>query len=302
MMVFEQVFSYGFGCRALLAAVMVGFLNGYMGGYVVMRRASLFAGGLSHTLFPGIALGALIAGLNPVSALIGATIMALVAGLGATGISATSRVDRDAALAIIFTAAFGAGLIILQHLPVFVNIEDYLFGNILAVSDFDLWFMFVAGALTLSILILLQRPMLLFIFSEEMAAAQNVPVVGIGLLQAGLLVLTMITSLQAVGAILALGLLVAPATIMYLFFDSPRSILWGGGVLGSVAAATSVFISYAANIQTGPCVVVVLGVLFLLGFVCSPKYGLLSKWLKRWHITAKHVERGAKEQAVTDSG
>ena len=300
MMLFEQVFSYGFGCRALLAAVMVGFLNGYMGGYVVMRRASLFAGGLSHTLFPGIALGALIAGLNPVSALIGATIMALVAGLGATSIAATSRVDRDAALAIFFTAAFGAGLIILQHLPVYVDIENYLFGNILAVSDFDLWFMFIAGALTLSILILLQRPMLIFIFSEEMAAAQKVPVVSIGLLQAGLLVLTMITSLQAVGAILALGLLVAPATIMYLFVDSPRAILWGGAGLGSLAAVTSVFISYAVDIQTGPCVVVVLGLIFLLAYICSPKYGLLSKCMKHWHITAKHAESGVSEPDVKD--
>ncbi len=280
----EPVFSYGFGQRAVLAAAMIGFVNGYVGGYVVMRRASLFAGGLSHTLFPGIALGALVAGLNPLSALIGASAMALAAGLAATGISTTSRLDRDAALAILFTAAFGGGLIILQRLPTFVNIEDYLFGNILAVSDFDLWFVFAAGAATVSVLILLQRPILLTVFSEEMAAAQRVPVGAMGFLMAGLLVLTMIASLQAVGAMLALGLLVAPAATLYLYSDSPRAILWGGGALGAGAAVSSVFVSHSANVQTGPCAVVTLGALFLAGYVLSPRYGLMAHWTKRRHL------------------
>jgi ABC-type Mn2+/Zn2+ transport system permease subunit len=288
MNLLEQVLAYGFGQRALLAALMIGLLNGYVGGYVVMRRAALFAGGLSHTLFPGIAIGALIAGLNPLSALIGATIMAMATGLLATGIASTSRIDREAALAILFTAAFGAGLLILQHLPLYVNIDNYLFGNILAVSDFDLWFVFIAGGVTLSLLILLQRPMLLFVFSEEIAAAQRVPVRCMGLLLAALLVLTMIVSLQAVGTILALGLLVAPAATIYLFSNTPRTILWGAALLGAVAAVISVFISHAANIQTGPCAVITLGGIFLAGYILSPRYGLMALLAKRFHIKAEH--------------
>ncbi|NCC49961.1 MAG: metal ABC transporter permease [Spartobacteria bacterium] len=284
MDVLEQVFGSGFGQRALLAAVMIGFLNGYLGGYVVIRRSALFAGALSHTIFPGIALGALIAGLNPVSALLGAGVTAMLVGLGATGVSASSRLDRDSALAILFTAAFGAGLIILRRLSTYVSLEDYLFGNILAVSNADLWFVFAAGGITLSILILLQRPLLIYLFSEVIARTQGIPVHLLAYLLAALIVLTMIISLQAVGAILTLGLLIAPASIMYLYVDSPRVILWGGGLLGTAVSVLCVIASYAFNTQTGPLIVVSLGLLFVLAYVCSPKYGLVFRIFKYYHM------------------
>jgi len=180
MSVWQQMFGYGFSQRALLAAVLIGFVNGYLGGYVVLKRSSLFAGGLTHTLFPGIALGALIAGLNPWSALAGSVFMALLAGLGATGIASVSRIDRDTALAILYTAAFGAGLLVLQKIGAYVNIENYLFGNILGIGVMDLWFVYIAGGLTMTLLILLQRPLLLYVFSPETAASQGLPVHRIG--------------------------------------------------------------------------------------------------------------------------
>lgn len=287
MTIVDAMLDNDFGRRALLAAGVIGFVNGYLGGYVVMRRAALFAGGLTHALFPGIAVGALIAGLNPVSALLGASIAALAVGLGATGIARASRLDRDAALAILFSAAFGGGLIVLQRLPVFVNIEDYLFGNILAVSDFDLWFVYGAGFVVLSILLLLQRPLLLYLFSEEVAASQGVPVARMGYLLAALLVLDMIASLQAVGAMLTLGLLVAPAAILYLYSDNPRFILWGGGALGALAALGGVALSYGLNVQTGAAMAALMGALFLLGFAFSPRYGLASGWFRRYRLRAE---------------
>jgi len=291
MNVIQEVLSYSFGQRAVLAAAMIGFVNGYLGGYLVLRRDTLFAGALAHTLFPGIAIGALIAGLNPVSALVGAAITALVVGLSATGIAGTSRLDKEAALAILYTAAFGGGLIVLSRLSTYVRIEDYLFGNILAVSDLDLWFVFVAGAITMSTLILLGRPLLLFLFSKDVAATQGVPVTFLAYLLAGLLVLTMITSLQAVGAILTLGLLVAPASILYLYSDSPRAIFWGGGALGAAVSVACVFVSHALNLQTGPTVVVAFGLIFVAAYVMSPRYGLGATILKRRHMLGdRHAE------------
>ena len=284
MTVWEQLFGFMFSQRALLAASMIGFVNGYLGGYVVLRRSSLFAGGLTHTLFPGIALGAILAGLNPVSALIGAVFMALLAGVGATGISAASRIDRDTALAILYTAAFGAGLLALERLGLYVNIENYLFGNILGVTRMDLWFVYIAGGLTMALLILFQRPLLLYVFSPDAAASQGVPVKTIGYGLAVLLVVNMVLSLQAVGTVLTLGLLIAPAAILYLFSNSVQVILWGGGLLGAVIAVGSVVLSVLRDVQTGPAIVVILGVLFLLAFCLSPVYGLMAVIRKRGHM------------------
>ena len=281
MSVLTDILAHGFGQRALLAAVMIGFMNGMLGAYVVLRRASLFAGGLTHTLFPGIALGAVIAGLNPLSALVGSLAVALTLSLTSTGIASVSRLDRETSLAILYTAAFGGGLLVLRRLNTYIDIENYLFGNILGVSNFDLWFVYLAGFFTVSLLLLFQRPLLLFVFSEENAASQgiNTSVFNYGF--SALLVLTMIASLQAVGAILTLGLLIAPAAILALFSNSTRVIIVGGGLLGAVVSALSVLLSFSANIETGPSIVGVFGVLFLLAFIFSPNYGLMSVLRKR---------------------
>ncbi len=284
MSIWQQLFDYGFSQRALLAAGMIGFVNGYLGGYIVLKRSALFAGGLTHTLFPGIALGALVAGLNPYSALLGAVFMALVAGLGSTGIASVSRVDRDTALAILYTAAFGAGLIVLERIGTYVNIENYLFGNILGVGNTDLWFVYVAGGVTMTLLVLLQRPLLLYVFSADAAASQGIPVQLLGHGLAALLVVNMVISLQAVGAILTLGLLIAPAAILYLFSNSVRGILWGGGALGAGVSILCVVLSVATDVQTGPAIASVFGVLFLLAFVASPVYGLAAVVLKKYQM------------------
>ena len=276
MNVISDMMAFEFNQRALLAAVMIGFLNGYVGGYVVLRRGALFAGSLSHTLFPGVALGALIAGLNPYSALLGAFLPAMVIGLGSQSVSANSRIDRDAALAILYTAASAVGILILKKTTTNVRVEEYLFGNILGIGDWDLWFMCVAGVWVLSVLILLQRPLLIFVFSRDIAATQGIRIRLMDYLLAAVVVVTMVTSLQAVGTLLAIGLLVAPAATLYLYLDSPRAILWGGGVLGVVLAVVSVVVSNLANVQTGPVMVILLAVCFLLGFTCSPRYGLLA--------------------------
>jgi ABC-type Mn2+/Zn2+ transport system permease subunit len=280
----HALFQFEFSQRALLAALMIGFVNGYLGGYVVLRRSSLFAGGLTHTLFPGIAIGALVAGLNPTSALIGAIAMALLVGMGATGISVTSRIDRDTALAILYTAAFGMGLLILQYLGFYVNIENYLFGDILGVRPQDLWFVYIAGGITMFLLLLFERPLLLYVFSSEMAAAQGVSTTLFGYGLALLLVVNMVLSLQAVGTVLTLGLLVTPAAVMYLFSNSVRCILWGGGLIGAVGAMVCVIVSMITDLPTGAVIVVIFGLLFLVAYSVSPKYGLAAFLFKRYHM------------------
>ncbi len=271
-----DILSYEFNRRALLAAVMIGFMNGYVGGYVVLRRGALFAKSLAHTLFPGIAVGALIAGLNPYSALIGAFIMAMVIGLGSEGIAANSRIDRDASMAVLVTAGSAAGLLLLRRVATNVRIEDYLFGNILGIADWDLWFLFGAGGVVLSALMLFQRPIQIHVFSPELAASQGLPVKLLDYLLSAVVVITMVASLQAVGTLLAIGLLVAPAATLYLYLDSTGVILWGGGVLGVLIAVAAVIISNVANIPTGPAMMLLLAAVFLIGFAFSPRYGLLA--------------------------
>jgi len=259
--------NYSFNQRAILAAAMIGFLNGFFGAYVVLRRKALFAGALSHTLFPGIALAALLYGINPLSALIGSIVTALIVSTGSQKVAWKTNADINTVLAIFWTSSFAGGLLILKSLNQYINIEHYLFGNILSISHFDIWFLFIVGYLICSTMILLQRKIIIMAFSKDDATAQGINVQRLGYLMAGMLVIVMITSLQAVGTILTLGLLVAPAAIISLFVNSPRCMLWGGGITGAILAASCVFISNTLNIQTGALIVLLLGFLFIAAAV-----------------------------------
>ena len=259
--------SYSFNQRALLAAAMTGFLNGFFGSYVVLRRKALFAGALSHTLFPGIALAALLSTINPISALFGSIATALLVSFGSQTISRKTKADINTVLAIFWTASFAGGLLLLKALNTYINIEHYLFGNILSVSDMDIIFIFTAGFVICSTLILQQRKIFIMAFSSDDATARGINVSRLGYLMAGMLVIVMITSLQAVGTILTLGLLVAPAATISLFALSPRAMLWGGGLFGALIATTGLFLSNALNIQTGALIVMMLGALYIIAAI-----------------------------------
>ena len=259
--------SYSFNQRALLAAAMTGFLNGFFGSYVVLRREALFAGALSHTLFPGIALAALLSTINPLSALLGSVATALVVSFGSQTISRKTKADINTVLAIFWTASFAAGLLLLKALNTYINIEHYLFGNILSVSNMDIIFIFIAGYIICSVVILLQRKIFIMAFSAEDAVARGINITRLGYLMAAMLVLVMITSLQAVGTILTLGLLAAPAATIALFVNSPRTMLWGGGIFGAVLASAGVFLSNTLNIQTGALIVMMLGAIYVIAAI-----------------------------------
>ncbi|RYD28181.1 MAG: metal ABC transporter permease, partial [Verrucomicrobiaceae bacterium] len=223
----QDILTYPFFQRALLGALIIGFTNGCFSAYVVLRRSALVAGSLSHALLPGIAAGILVSGaLTAWSAFLGAMIAALLVVLGSLAVARSSRLDQGTALAVIFTIAFAVGLILLKYVPVQVKLEDYLFGDILNISSSDLWVTFGISVFTLVLTTALQRPILLTLFEPSVAAAQGVPVRALNYLIMTLLVLVMVSSLQAVGCILALGLVVAPGATVFLLTNSTRAMFW----------------------------------------------------------------------------
>ena len=277
---FEQLISNSIMQRSLLAALIIGFTNGCFSAYVVLRRGALVAGSLSHALLPGIILGVLVAGqLTGWSSFIGALFAALIVVLASVAVSRVSRLDQGTALAVIFTVAFAVGLILFDYIPGEVKsqmkLEDYLFGDLFMLDTTDVWVAFGVGVLTISTCVALQRTLLVTLFEPSVAAAQGVPVRAVQYLVMTLLVLVMVSALRAVGCMLALGLVVAPGATIFLLTNSTRAMFWGGGVLGAAAAVGGVMIADAMNLTAGAAITTVLGAVFLLALVFSPKSGLL---------------------------
>ena len=269
--------QHPFNQRALIAALLIGLTNGYASAFVVLKKSALQVGSLSHALLPGIAVAILVAGLHDWSAFLGALFAALLIGLGSLAVSRGSRLDHDSALAILYTAAFSGGIILLRRIGVTQEMDAWLFGNIMGLRDSDLWTNFWISLASLTILTALHRPLLMTLFDGEVAATLGVPVRLLNYLLFAVIIVVLISSLQAVGCMLALGLLVTPAATIYLLTDSTNALFWGGSLLGGLASAAAVLIGWHLNIEQGPAIVLVLGAVFLVAFLFGPKYGLLAR-------------------------
>lgn len=263
--------------RSLWACAVIGFANGFVSALVVLKRSSLQIGTISCALLPGIALAILLFGLMQMSILIGAVIAGLLVGLGSLFVSRTSKVDHDTALSIIHTTGFAIGYIILVRLGLQQKVDDWLFGSIMSMGNSDLWIAYGISAMAVLGITALHRPLLIYLFDAKAAAAMGIPTRAFSYGIFALIILVLVSSLQAVGAFLTLGLLVAPAATMYLLTNRASLMFWGGGLIGGVGSVLAFFLSYPLGWHLGATIIVVLGCIFLSAYIFSPKYGLLRK-------------------------
>lgn len=292
-----EPFQHEFMRRVFVGGALIGFTNGFLGAFVVLRRMALMADSLSHSLLPGLAVGVILAGgLVPSALFVGALVAALVVALGAQLLARSSRLKEDTALGILYTVTFSIGIVLIGIFKVRVSLLHWLFGNILGLSNADLWIIWGISLVVVPLLAALQRPLLVTLFDPAVALSQGIRVNALNLLLMLCLVLTMIASLQAVGVILLLGLLIAPAATVYLLCDSYSAMLWGGGVLGMFGSCAGLLLSYRLDLPSGACIVLVLGVIFFLAYLFSPRYGLLRRWARARHFHEESLARWGKEE------
>jgi len=294
-----EPFQHEFMRRVIVGSVLIGFTNGFLGAFVVLRRLALMADSLSHSLLPGLAIALLLYGLAPAGLFLGALVAAMFVAIGAQLIARTSRLKEDTALGALYTVAFSLGVVLISFVKVRVDLLHYLFGNILGLSDGDLWIIYGISLLVVPLLVALQRPLLLTLFDPSVAASQGIRVNLLNFILMAALVLTMIASLRSIGVIMLLGLLIIPAATMYLLCDSYPTILFGGGALGIFGSCVGLVVSYWLNLPSGACIVLILGVFLTFAYLFSPRYGLFRRLRPARHFHAESLARwpdGAPEQ------
>jgi len=267
-----ELFEHSFNQRALLAALLIGFSNGALGTLIVLRKSSLAVSALSHSLLPGIALSIMtFGGLTAMTGFFGALFGALFVGLGTVFISRIALLDDQTAMSVLYTSAFAGGLIMLEYLPHIVELEDWLFGNILGMRHSDLHISFMVSFVILMSLAIFRREWILFLFEPDIAASMGVRVRGLNYLFMTLMVLGLVTSLQAVGAVLSAALFITPTAILLQFMHSPRKLIWCSGILGALSATVAVVLSNIFNVRTGAMIILLLGILFILSLIIRPR-------------------------------
>lgn len=273
---FEALIQYDFLQKALVTSIMVGIICGVIGCFIILRGMALMGDAISHAVLPGVAISYML-GIN---FFFGAAFTGILTAIGIGYISQNSRIKHDTAIGIIFTSAFALGIILITILKSSTDLYHILFGNVLAVRPSDMWLTLGVGVIILAVIYLFYKELLITSFDPTMAKAYGLPNNLIHYLLMTLLTLVTVTSLQTVGIVLVVAMLITPAATAYLLTDRLVVMIYLSATIGVVAAITGLYFSFTYNLASGATIVLATTVLFFLAFLFSPKQGMLCRKLR----------------------
>lgn len=267
--------GFEFMVRAMITTVVVSILCAMLSCWLVLVGWSLMGDAVSHAVLPGVVLAYVIGIPFAVGALIFGLLAVALIGI----ISGTSRVKEDAAIGIVFTTLFALGLVLISVTPSNTDLSHIIFGNILGVSTADLIQIGILAAIGLLILTLKRRDLTLFAFDPVHAHAIGLSTRLLRALLLGLLALTAVVALQVVGVVLVVAMLIIPGATAYLLTDRFGRMLVLAPAMSALSSVVGIYLSYWIDASSGGLVVVVHGVVFMVVYAFSPKYGLVaSRW------------------------
>lgn len=280
----EPFLEFSFLRRALAGGIALALSAPPLGVFLVQRRLSLIGDALGHAILPGVALGAALFGLSLV-AMSGGGLLAGLAVMLAAGLAARGGAMReDASLAGFYLVSLALGVALVSWGPAQLDLLELLFGSVLAVNDAALLLMAGTATVTLISLAVIWRPLVIETFDAGFLRAQG----GKGALWhlwfLALVVLNLVAAFQALGTLMAVGLMMLPAVAAR--FVSPTL---AGQVVASVAIATlavvaGLTLSVQADIAAGPAIVLSAGALWLALLVGGPEASLVARRLRRPHL------------------
>ena len=247
-------FGYGFMLRALYVSVLVGIICPILGAFVVTRGLAFMGDAMSHAVLPGLVV-AFMLGVSPFLA-------AVPAGMGVAfliGIIARrTGVSQDTSIGILFAGLFALGLALLATARgVSVDLEDLLLGQVLAVSGTDVYVTAGLVAVVLVVLYALNKELIFTSFDPVGASVAGLHTARLDYLLLVLLALVIVIALQAVGIVLVMAMLVTPAATASLLARSFIRLMVIGAVLGALAAVAGLYISFYADLPSGPSMTLV---------------------------------------------
>jgi ABC-type Mn2+/Zn2+ transport system permease subunit len=267
--------AYAFMQRGMAAALMVGVLCAILGCYVVLRSMAFLGDAMAHAVLPGVAIAYLLGG----NLLFGALAAAVVVALGIGFFSRGGAVKEDTAIGILFTAALALGIALISSIRTYaVDLSHILFGNVLGVSQADLWITAALGTVILAITLLSYKPFLLISFDPVLASTLRLPVEFYRTLMLVLLAFTIVISIQSVGVGLVAAMLVTPGATAYLLTRRLPTMMAIAAGVGAVSSIIGLYASYYLNIASGSAIVLTATLCFLAAFLFAPGRGFV--WQK----------------------
>jgi len=246
--------TFPFFVRALIASTVVGLVCAVVGSYLVLRGLAFMGDALSHSAFPGVVIAYLLQG----PFYLGAAISAVGTALAIGWVTRRGRLRGDTAIGVLFAGMFALGIFLFSRIPNYVgDLFGFLFGEILGIGDGDLLALTLLAIIVLVVVAVLWKELLYSTFDPLGAAAAGLPVVLLDYLFLALIALTIVVSLQAVGIILVVAMLVTPAAVGQLVASSFGRLVAVAIAVGVVSPIVGLYLSYWLDAATGATIVLV---------------------------------------------
>lgn len=259
MIALLEPLQYGFFQRGLVVATLAGALSGLVGVFVVVRSMAYIGHGLSHAVFGGAAVSAVLG----VSYFLGAGLWGLLAALLIGRVAGRRVIGADAAIGVVTTASFAIGLAIQSRSgSVSRTLDTVLFGNVLGVFTRDLLAVAGVGVVVTALVVAFRRELGFVSFDPEVARVAGVPVQRIDALLMVLLSATVLVSVRVIGALLISAMLVLPAATARLLTSSLNRMLWVAPLLGAGFGFAGMYVSWYADVPSGAVITLVGTIVF----------------------------------------
>ncbi|MFC8923727.1 anchored repeat-type ABC transporter permease subunit [Cellulosimicrobium sp. NPDC057127] len=274
--------------KALLVAVMSSVVCGVIGCHVVLRGMAFIGDAVAHAVFPGLAVAFVLQG----SLVLGGAVAGVVTAVLVAVFSQNRRLKEDSIIGVFFVAAFALGIVVISTAPGYAgSLQQFLFGSITGIPDEDVYVVAVAGAVLLLVAFLLHKELVAVSLDREMARSAGLPVFWLDLVLYVLVTIAIVISVQTIGNILVLALLITPAAAARLLTDRLGVMMLLAPVIGGGSALVGLYLSWSLDLPAGGTIVLVATAVFLLAWFLAPRHGLLAR--RRVHASARTPEDGA---------
>ncbi len=270
--------SFGFMQRGLIAAILIAIVCAVIGAFVVLQELAFIGDALAHASFPGVVLAFLLK--FPLE--LGGAVVGILTALGIGVITRRSTISQDTAIGVLFAGTFALGVVLLSTVKNYTkDLFGLLLGDVLAIQTSDLIVIAVMGLLTLIIVYALYKELVLLTFDRVQAEVIGLPVGWLHELLLALMAVTIVISIQTVGIVLVVAMLVTPAATATLLVRRFPLAMLIGAVQSVAGVIAGLYLSFYLNIASGATIVLVLTSMFVLALAFGPRSGQLRRALAR---------------------
>jgi zinc/manganese transport system permease protein len=284
--VISPFIEFAFMRRALVGCLALSLGAPPIGVFLMLRRMSLMGDAMSHAILPGAAIGYLLAGLSLFAMSLGGFAAGLAVALAAGLVARSTILREDASLAAFYLVSLALGVLIISIKGSNVDLLHVLFGTVLALDDAAILLLASISTISLAVLAILYRPLVLECFDPQFLRSASGLSSPTHLTFLVLVVLNLVAGFQALGTLMAVGIMLLPAIAARFWAEDVSGMIVVAVLLAFAASLSGLLLSYYANLPTGPAIVLLCGAFYLLSMMFGVRGGLAWSLLPRKHLEA----------------